>query len=82
VAPASPEEERLVAELQARHYAGWIDQPLPALNRKTPRECVRTAAGRHAVDLLLKDMENREHRSPGASFDFSTIRRELGIAPR
>ena len=37
-AAASPEEESLVAELQARHYAGWIDQPLPALNRKTPRE--------------------------------------------
>ena len=81
-APASPEEENLVAEFKARHYADWIDQPLPALNQKTPRACARTAAGQRAVDLLLKEMEHKEQRAPGASFDFSTIRRELGIAPR
>ena len=81
-APPTPEQEKLLAELQARHYADWIDQPLPALNRKTPRECARTAAGQRAVELLLKEMEHKEQRSPGARFDFSTIRRELGIAPR
>ena len=73
--PASPEEERVVAEFKARHYADWADRPLPALKGRTPRECARTAAGRRMVDLLLKDMEHREHRSPGQSFDFSTIRR-------
>ena len=81
-APASPEQEELVAEFQARHYAVWLDQPLPALNHRTPRECVWTAAGRAEVDLLLKDMEHREQRAPGVPFDFSTIRRELGIATR
>ena len=59
-APPSPEEERLVAELKARHYADWADQPLPALDNRTPRECARTAAGRAEVDLLLTDMEHRE----------------------
>ena len=78
-APASPEEERVAAEFKARHYADWADRPLPGLNDRTPRECVRTAAGRRAVDLLLKDMEHREHRSPGESFDFSILRRELGL---
>ena len=80
--PASPDEERAVAEFKARHYADWAERPLPALNGRTPRECVRTAAGRQAVDLLLKDMEHTEHRAPGEPFDFSTIRRELGLAPR
>lgn len=28
----TPEQERLVAEFKARHYASWPDQPLPALN--------------------------------------------------
>ena len=79
--PASPEEEGVVAEYKARHYADWADRPLPALNDRTPRECVRTAAGRRAVDLLLKDMEHREHRGPGRPFDFSTIRRDIGLAP-
>ena len=79
--PASPEQQRLVAEFKERHYAAWLDQPLPALNQKTPRQCVGTAAGRAAVDLLLKDMEHMEQRAPGASFDFTAIRRALGMAP-
>ena len=78
--PAPPEQQELVAEFKARHYAAWLDQPLPALNQRTPRECVRTAAGRAEVDLLLKDMEHMEQRTPGVPFDFSIIRRELGIA--
>ena len=82
-APPSPEEERLTAEHKARHYALWPDLPLPGLNQKTPRECARTAAGRREVDLLLKHMENAEHRAGGrAPYDFSVIRDELGIAPR
>ena len=72
----------MVAEFKARHYAAWLDQPLPELNHRTPRECVRTAAGRVEVDLLLKDMEQMEQRAPDVPFDFSTIRRELGISIR
>ena len=81
-AAPSPEEERVAAEFKARHYAKWPDLPLPGLNDRTPRECMQTAAGRREVDLLLKYMENLEHRAPGPSFDFSTIRRDLGLAPR
>jgi hypothetical protein len=63
-----------------RHYADWLDHPLPALAGKTPREAARTAQGRSAVDVLLKDMENHEQRSTrDAAFDFSTQRRELGL---
>ena len=79
--PASPDRERAVAEFKARHYADWADRPLPALKDRTPRECARTAAGRRAVDVLLKDIEHREHRGPGKPFDFSAIRRDLGFAP-
>ena len=81
-AAVSPEGERLVAEFKARHYAGWPDQPLPALNNRTPRECVGTAAGRQQVDLLLKDIEHTEQRGPGVPFDVSAIRRELGLISR
>ena len=82
LAPPTSEEDRLVAEFKERHYAGWADRPLPALNHRTPRECARTAAGRAEVDLLLKDIERTEHRAPGKTFDFSAIRRELGIGAR
>ncbi len=78
-APGSP-EARAVAEFKRRHYARWLDQPLPALHGKTPREAARTAAGRVELELLLKQMEHRENHSPGDTpFDFSTLRRELRL---
>ena len=77
--PASSEQEDAVAAFKTRHYAAWADRPLPALNNRTPRECMATAADRRQVDLLLKDMEHREHRGAGKPFDFSTIRRDLGL---
>ncbi|MCH7664514.1 MAG: SEC-C domain-containing protein [Acidobacteria bacterium] len=78
--PTGPEVEQLLLKFKQRHYADWADQPLPALDGKTPREAVRTAQGKAAVDVLLKDMENREQRSAGgAAFDFSVLRRELRL---
>jgi hypothetical protein len=78
--PPPPEVAKILLEFKERHYATWPDEPLPALRGKTPREAVRTAQGRDAVDVLLKEMENHERRweGPGA-FDFSRVRRELGL---
>jgi hypothetical protein len=79
-APPPPEAEQLVLEFKRRHYADWLDHALPALGGQSPREAVRTAQGRNAVDVLLKDMENREQRGPGTqAFDFADLRRELGL---
>lgn len=70
--------DRLAVEIKARHYATWLDQPLPALDGKTPRDAARTQAGRTQVDLLLKSMENMEARLPETQrFDFSRFRHEL-----
>lgn len=78
----SPSEEmdRILLEMKAKHYADWTDHPIPALAGKTPRAAVRTKEGRQMVDLLLKENENLEARAPaGQRFDFSRIRRELGL---
>jgi len=78
--PPPPGAEQLLLEFKQRHYADWLDEPLPALRGKTPREAAQAAAGRSAVDVLLKDMQNHEQRSAtGAPFDFSTLRRELRL---
>ena len=76
---AVPEAEQLLLEFKQQHYAHWLDEPIPALHGKTPRQAAQTSQGRAAVDLLLKDMENREDRLPSASarFEFSALRREL-----
>jgi hypothetical protein len=74
------EAARLVREVMTRHYTEWLDEPIPALKGKTPRQAVRTAKGRAAVDLLLKEIENREQRRPdGAAFDVSWLRGELRL---
>jgi len=78
--PDSPELRRVLLDYKRRHYADWIDHELPALGGKTPRQAVRRADGRAAVDTLLKEMENHELRgAPGQAFDFSQIRRKLGL---
>lgn len=47
---------------------------------KPPREALRTPAGRAAVDVLLKEMENMEERAPAAErFNFAALRAKLGL---
>ncbi len=67
-------------EYKQRHYRRWLDEPIPALDGKTPREAVRTGAGRHRVDVLLRDIEHREGRLPPAQrVDLAPLRRDLGL---
>ncbi|HZH15722.1 MAG TPA: SEC-C metal-binding domain-containing protein [Archangium sp.] len=76
----SPEELEALREVKASHYAAWVDSKLPALKGKSPRQAVRTKAGRHQVDVLLKELENREAGLPVEErMDVSGLRRELGL---
>jgi hypothetical protein len=75
-----PELLAALREFKARHYADWLDTPLPALGGKTPREAVRTAKGRRKIDVLLKEFEHHEARLPRQQqVDFSSLRDELGL---
>jgi hypothetical protein len=63
-----------------KHYEAWLDESIPALDGKTPRQAAATRLGRQRVDLLLKEMENHEARVPEAErFDFDRLRRALNI---
>ena len=78
--PPPPEARQLLLDFKRRHYAEWLDQALPALGGRSPRAAVRTAQGRDAVDVLLKDMENHEQRHAGPdAFDFADLRQQLGL---
>jgi hypothetical protein len=70
----------VIAEFKARHYETWPDVPLPALGGDTPRDHVRTAEGRRAVEVLLKDMEFMEQTDPTTAFDVDRLRIELGLS--
>jgi hypothetical protein len=78
----------VIAELLAKRihqlYADWADEPLPALNDKTPREAIETPEGLEQVKFLLHTYEHgeaqqaRDQRRPPVSFDF--LREKLGLA--
>lgn len=83
--PEIPPEEQaqFVREYLQKHYDGWADHPLPALDGKTPRQTVRTKKGRQAVVELLKEFELHEARKAreqgGDPFDFTFLWRRLKL---
>ena len=75
-----PEILQVMREHKEKHYRGWVEESIPALGGKTPRQAVRDAHGREQLDRLLRDMEYMESRAPEwERFDFGVIRRELGL---
>jgi len=76
----TPEMLEGLRAYKARLYHAWIDEPLPALDGRTPREASRDARRRGRLDALIKDMESMESRLPVAEqFDFRALRRELSL---
>lgn len=78
------EEERLIRQMLDKHYREWLDDPLPFLNQKTPRQAAKTKKGLPTVIDLLKDMENLEIRAVkqgnrATAYNFDWMFSELGI---
>jgi len=58
-----PEElHPLFSNVIAELVMKWVDEKIPALDGKTPKEAVKTPEGRAKVEELLKDWENMEER--------------------
>ncbi|MBI3091314.1 MAG: hypothetical protein HYY96_11660 [Candidatus Tectomicrobia bacterium] len=87
-----PEAEEIDREIVAPilkeflddHYRNLLEEKVPALDKKTPRQLVRSAAGKKKVVVWLKNLENHEARRTKGSkqqpYDFSWMWEELGIA--
>lgn len=65
--------------------ADWTDVPLDELSGKSPREAVKTAAGRRTVTEILKRAELRGEeqvrKHGGERFPFQTLWEGLGLDP-
>lgn len=72
-----------VAQFKLQHYRRTLDENVPMLGDRTPRQCARTKQGRKQLVRWLKDLENSElRRAQGTSvppFDFAWMWQELGI---
>lgn len=56
-------------------YANWPDEPIPALDDKTPREAITTASGLERVKGLIRSYEEGEERQAAEQ-----SRREISFA--
>jgi hypothetical protein len=59
-----------------RHYANWVDETIPALGGRTPRQAITTPAGLERVKGLLREYEEGERQQaanqgrPAVSYQF------------
>ncbi|TGD41513.1 DUF2384 domain-containing protein [Pseudotabrizicola sediminis] len=86
--PPPPEEippeiaREVVYAHMNRHYRETLDQPIPELKGKTPRQAVKTAAGRKLVMDWLTLLETGTARADSeamAGYDFGWMWEELGV---
>lgn len=82
--PLPPDElKRVVHQGLTDHYRRTLDDPIPALGIRSPRQAAKTAKGRDKVIAWLKMLENSSGRQnpddPIASYDFTWMWEELGV---
>lgn len=83
--PLPPGEmKQVVHQGLTDHYRRTLDDPIPALGNRSPRQAAKTGKGRDKVVAWLKMLENSSGRhepdDPIASYDFAWMWEELGVA--
>jgi hypothetical protein len=77
-------EAEIIHNTLDQHYHKCLDEPIPALGNKTPRQTARSRSGRKKVIEWLKHLENNElHRAAQAGqepYDSSWMWDELKLA--
>ncbi|WP_306767926.1 hypothetical protein [Martelella alba] len=76
--------EQVVHQFLDRQYQDVLDQPVGMLGNRSPRQAVKSAAGRQKVAEWLKYLENQSIQTesptdPMATYSFEWMWRQLGI---
>ena len=81
-----PEVREHLARMVATHWEGWVDEKIPALGGKTPRQAVKSADGRESVEALLRSAERRARRDENLGQETLTaiegVRQRLNLPGR
>lgn len=80
---ALPEVQTLMKEMAKKRWEEWLDEPVPVLMGKTPRQSAKSAAGRERLEALLIDFERSAAVTDETAFapDVTDLRRHLGMLP-
>jgi len=77
-------EAEILHQTMDQHYHRCLDEPIPALDNRTPRQCARNKTGRKKVTEWLKQLENNELRRAVEAgqepYDSSWMWKELKLA--
>jgi len=75
----SPEAQEQLEQMAKAHWKNWLDQPIPALNNKTPRKAAKTKAGRERLEAILLQYERYDSEKDGHPFkaDIPYLRKTL-----
>jgi len=74
--------EAVVAQYYASHYRAWVDEPVPTLDGRTPREAARTSERRARVEDLIRGLEGlyeRALKDGQPAYDPSWMWADLGL---
>ncbi len=78
-----PEVRQQVENMLRSHWEGWVDETVPALGGRSPRQAVKTADGREKVEALLQEARRDMDRNMGmrglAEQIIDDVRRRLGL---
>lgn len=74
-----PELQEAMDAHLTTHYRQTLDEPIPMLNEKTPRECAADPALINDVIAWLKYLESSKKRSPQSAYDFTWMWDELNL---
>jgi hypothetical protein len=76
-------QTRLVGQMLHRHFTAWLEQAIPALDGRTPRQAARDVILRPKVIHLLREIENiqdRERQQGKPWYDAAWMWETLGIS--
>jgi tetratricopeptide (TPR) repeat protein len=76
-------QTRLLGQMLHKHYTAWLDQKIPALDSRTPRQAARDMLLRPKLIQLLRQIENqqdRERQQGKPWYDATWMWEALGIS--
>lgn len=73
-----PEVIAALRDIKEQHMIAWLDMSLPSLGGLTPRAAARSAESGAALELVLREIEHQEARTPDHErFDVRRLRAAL-----